>query len=116
MDTSTKQAVDEIIAEEKLTVDEIITRCPDGWRIVSEDHFNGLVKSNSQNADKLRRLEKRMDNQRGILLDAIRRIGMCGGQTHRAKDAILLVVVATLANMLSGLENTRTGQMDDLPF
>jgi len=133
LDNSTRQAVDEIIDDEemndlnehendistdtpKMTIAEIITRLPDGWVIVSQSHFDGIVERKNDNYVKLSRLERRVQGYRGILLESIRRLGQTSGDTHRDKDASVLAVIASLAGLLSDIENRDTQHMDDIPF
>lgn len=116
------EAVNEAIEREKMTIDEIVERIPAGWTIVSDEHFNGICDARDQAQIRLALFDKKFSNWRGLLLDVIARIGDCGGQTHREKDAALLVAVSQLSKMVSWLDIDRwrdtesPTDMDDIPF
>lgn len=117
-----REAANEAIEAEKLTIDEIVARIPEGWMIVSDEHFNGICKAKETAQKRLALFDKKFANWRALLLSAIGTIGDCGGKTHRNKDASLLEVVGLLSKMISWLDIDRwrsadnSTDIDEIPF
>lgn len=114
---SEREAVDDIIAEEKLTVKEIVERMPEGWTLVSEEHFNQVVKIKNDNFEAYNKLRARMSNMRLALLTAAMRLGEQGGATHRDKDEATLRVIAQILRCARECDEAHEdGYTDDIPF
>lgn len=110
------QTVDEIIADERLSVDEIVDRMPPGWTLVSEPHFDRVVAEKNKNRDELVKMEKRHENWRLTLLSAAMKIGNAGGLTHREKDEELLKAIGMILRVARECDTERRDEIDEIPL
>lgn len=116
-EVSERSAVDEVIADEKLTVDEIVRRMPEGWTIIAEKHFNMVVKQKNDNQAQITKLEKIMKNRRLSLLDAAMRLAGYAGMTHRDKDEQVLMAMHKILSVALVLDDlSEGGDIDEIPF
>jgi len=113
----TKQAVEEMIAEEKMTIDEVVARMPDGWILVSKEHWDSVLSRKADAEKQYRTLLHRNSNRAWRLLAAMIDLGRCGGMSHAEKDKVLLNIISVLGEVYQGLTGLNEARdMDDIPF
>jgi len=116
-EVSEREAVNEAISNEPLTVAEMLGRMPKGWTLVSDEHFDKVVKIKNENHEKVMKLEKRMSNWRLTLLTAAMDLGGGAGQTHRDKDEIVLKSIQRILRVASECDpENEPDTLDDIPF
>jgi len=114
---STSQAVDEIIASEPLEVSEIVARMPAGWTLVSEEHFDRVVKQKNENHTAM--LEKQIEirYRASIMVDVAAMLAGAGSYDHKTKNEVILRAIGILLQYRNP-DTVFTKNMDtgDIPF
>lgn len=112
-----REAVDKIIASEPLTVDEMLDRMPEGWTLVSEEHFNRVVEQKNKNYDDMRAAQIELAYRCSIMVDVADMLSHAGSDDHRSKNEVILRAIATLLTYRNAkTQFTRNMDADDIPF
>ena len=111
------ETVNEILSQEPLTVNEMTARMPEGWTLVSEEHFNRVVKIKNDNFAQYNKLRGRLSNMRLTLISAAMLLGEQGGATHKDKDEGILQAIAKILRCARECDEAHEDSYtDDIPF
>ena len=112
-----REAVNEALAQEPLTVSEIIARMPEGWTLLPTEHFNRVVKAkNDYRHDLMKYLEINgfLHGEAGRLAYAL---SSAGEYPHKEKNEVVLRVIARLFAMQMKSSPVKDAPpIDDIPF
>lgn len=101
---------------EMLTGEELLERLAAAQDVVAD--LNAKVEVRNEKIDTLRHeLQKRamhIENMQAQMVDIAGDIARAGGQTHKDKDAILLIAISRLLSW--GISGNKVRHMDDIPF
>jgi len=113
----TKQAVDEMIADEQLTVEEIVDLLPDGWTLITEEYFSSLGEARKHSDEKVLELNRELAYRSQVMLDVCDMLSGCGSDDHKTKNETILRAINTLMQYRNPRTMfTRCMDNGDIPF
>jgi len=105
------------IAEEKLTVDEVLARMPDGWTLVSEEYFKRVVNQKNENHAAMLQKQIEIGYRASIMVDVAAMLAGAGSYDHKTKNEVILRAIETLLQYRNpDTIFTKNMDMNDIPF
>jgi hypothetical protein len=101
----------------RLTVDEVLKILPEGWTLVSEEHFKRVVDQKNRNHTEM--LEKQIEirYRAGVMVEVAAMLAGCGGYDHKTKNEVILRAIETLLQYRNpDTMFTRNMNAGDIPF